>query len=157
MPRRFYKKRPNKQDPVYQSEEVAKLINYVMKDGKKSVTQNLVYSVLNTFAEKKLDPLAVLHKAIQNVAPTREVRPKRVGGASYLVPQETRSERRIFLAFNWIINAAISRSSKEYKSFDKKLFAEIMDAYHEQGEAVNKRRQVEKLAEANKAFAHFRW
>lgn len=157
MPRRPYKKRKIQSDPVYQSHEVAKLVNYLIKDGKKSTAYRLVYTVCESIKQNKLNPVEVLNKAISNVAPYAEVRPKRVGGASYLVPTETRPARRIFLAFNWIINAAQARSAKEWRSFEQKLLAELMDAYHGQGEAVNKKKQVEKLAEANKAFAHFKW
>lgn len=157
MPRRPYKKRNVKPDALYESYEVAKLITYVMKDGKKSVAEHIIYTLLETMKKNKLNPLEVLHKAIENASPQFEVKPKRVGGASYLVPIETRSTRKVYLAFNWIINAAHGRPSKEYRTFDKKLYAELMDAYQGQGEAINKRKQVEKLAEANKAFAHFKW
>ncbi|HLD27048.1 MAG TPA: 30S ribosomal protein S7 [Patescibacteria group bacterium] len=157
MPRRPYKKRNVKPDIIYSSYEVAKLITYVMKDGKKSVAEHIIYTIIETMKKNKLNPLEVIHKAIENTAPQFEVKPKRVGGASYLVPIETRSSRKIFLAFNWIIKAAYNRSSKEYRTFDKKLYAELMDAYQGQGEAINKRKQVEKLAEANRAFAHFKW
>jgi small subunit ribosomal protein S7 len=157
MPRGNYKKNIAKQDPIYSSLEVSKLINYVMEDGKKSVASKIVYEVLDMIAKEKQDPMSVLRRTIENVAPTHEVKPKRVGGASYLVPQETRSSRRVFLALNWIINAAKARSSKEYRSMAEKLHAEIMDAYKELGEAMNKKKNVEKLAEANKAFAHFKW
>lgn len=157
MPRRPYKKSNVIPDTLYKSYEVAKLITYVMRDGEKAVAENIIYRVLAEMKKNKLNPLEALHTIIQNTAPQFEVKPKRVGGASYLVPIETRQQRKIYLAFNWIINAALARSSKEYKTFDKKLYAELMDAYQEQGEAVNKRRQVEKLAEANKAFAHFKW
>lgn len=144
-------------DTLYKSDEVAKLITYVMRDGEKKVAESIIYRALAEMKKNKLNPLDALHKIIQNTAPQFEVKPKRVGGASYLVPIETRHQRKIYLAFNWIINAALARSSKEYKTFDKKLYAELMDAYQEQGEAVNKRKQVEKLAEANRAFAHFKW
>lgn len=117
----------------------------------------MVYAVLEEMKKNTLSPLEVLHTAINNTAPAYEVKPKRVGGASYLVPIETRSQRKIYLAFKWVIAAARARSSKEYRSFDKKLYAELMDAYKGQGEAVNKRKQVERLAETNKAFAHFKW
>lgn len=157
MPRGNYKKNIVKQDPIYSSLEVSKLINYIMEAGKKSVASKIVYEVLEKLAKEKQDPISILRRAIENVAPTHEVKPKRVGGASYLVPQETRSTRRIFLALNWIINAAKARSSKEYRSMAEKLYAEIMDAYKELGEAMNKKKNVEKLAEANKAFAHFKW
>ncbi len=124
---------------------------------KNQVAQKIVYETMIKITAEKLDAIDVLRRSIENVAPAHEVKAKRVGGASYLVPQETRSTRRIFLALNWIINAAKARSSKEYKSMSNKLYAEIMDAYKEAGEAVNKKKQVEKLAEANKAFAHFKW
>lgn len=158
MPRRSYKRLPVKEDPKFNSHQVAKLINYVMVDGKKSVARRMVYSCLDMIqAQENLNPVEVLSRAVENVAPAREVRPRRVGGASYLVPYETRNERKVFLALNWIVEAAKSRSNKQYKSFDKKLHDELMDAYQNQGEAISKRLQVEKLAEANKAFAHFSW
>jgi len=157
MPRRGYKRQFVKKDPLYSSLEVAKLITYVMRDGKKSVAEKHVYSALSMIKDEKNDPVNVLEVAINNVAPRKEVRPRRVGGASYLVPIDTRPQRKIFLALNWIVNAANSRSNKQYHSFDKKLFAELMDAYQNQGEAINKKLQVEKLADANKAFAHFTW
>jgi small subunit ribosomal protein S7 len=157
MPRRTYKKRKTGYDLIYKSKETAKLINYIMRDGKKSVAEKLIYSAFDTIKQQNLNPIEVLHRAIKNVAPLQEVKPRRVGGASYLVPSETSNERKLFLAFNWIIKAASARSNKEYHSFDQKLSAELIDAYQEEGEAVAKKRQVEKLAEANKAFAHFRW
>ena len=157
MPRRGYKKNTAADDAIYDSFEVAKLVNYVMRDGKKSVAQRQVYAALDTLKESKLDPLDVLKKAINNVAPAKEVRPRRVGGASYLVPIDTRPQRRLFLALNWIIEAARARSNKQFNTFGKKLHAELMDAYQNQGEAVSKRLQTEKTAAANKAFAHFNW
>ncbi len=157
MPRRGYKRQPVGLDPVHDSHEVAKLINYVMQDGKKSVAQKQVYAAFDAIKEAKLDPMEVLQKAISHVAPAKEVKPKRVGGASYLVPVDTRQQRKVFLALNWIITAAQARSNKQYKTFGQKLQAELLDAYNNQGEAVNKRLQVEKLAAANKAFAHFNW
>ncbi|MBP9797725.1 30S ribosomal protein S7 [Candidatus Woesebacteria bacterium] len=157
MPRRGYKRLPTAKDPVYNSYEVAKLINYTMQDGKKTVALRMVYGALEEIKNNKLEPLDVLHKAIYNVAPEKEVKPKRVGGASYLVPVDTRQERKVFLALNWIVQSAQSRSNKQFKTFSKKLSAELMDAYKNEGEAINKRQQVEKLAAANKAFAHFNW
>lgn len=157
MPRRGYKKNTTIDDPIYKSYEVAKLVNYVMVDGKKTVAQKQVHAALDAIKAKKLDPIDVLHRAVSNVAPAKEVRPRRVGGASYLVPVDTRQERKLFLALNWIVEAARSRSNKQFKTFGDKLHAELMDAYQNQGEAVNKRLQVEKLAAANKAFAHFSW
>lgn len=157
MPRRSYKKPTITKDPIYGSFEITKLINYIMKDGKKTVAERLVYSACKQLEEKNLDPVVVLSKAIENVAPSHEVKPKRVGGASYLVPTETRPSRKIFLAFNWIINSAGGLSNKEYHTFDKKLATQLLQAYEGEGAAVEKKRQVEKLAEQNKAFAHFRW
>ncbi len=157
MPRRSYKRVPTKKDAVYDSLEVSKLINYVMVDGKKTVATKLVYRALEAIKAEDLNPLEIVSQALSNVAPQFEVKPKRVGGASYLVPIETRAARKIFLAFNWIVDAANARSNKEFHSFDKKLAAELTSAARSEGEAFNKRKQVEKLAEQNKAFAHFKW
>lgn len=157
MPRRPYKKRPIKLDTVYQSADVAKLVSYIMHDGKKTVAQKQVYRALDLIKKDHPDPLSTLKQALSNVAPTHEVRPRRVGGASYLVPTETRQARKVFLGFNWIVQAAQARSNKEFHTFDKKLAAEIIAAAGDEGEAVAKKKQVEKLAEANKAFAHFKW
>lgn len=157
MPRRRYEKIVVKNDPLYHNFAVAKLINYVMIDGKKSIAKKIVYSVLERIKEKGDDPLAILEKAINNVAPKMEVRPRRLGGASYLVPIEVRKERQLFLALNWIIEAAKARPNRQYRTFIDKLFAELVEAANNQGGAVQKRLQVEKLAEANKAFAHLRW
>lgn len=157
MPRRQYKKRQIRPDSIYDSYETEKLVNYLMKDGKKNAAYKIIYGVYEDLEKKKMNPLEVLRKAIANVAPTHEVRPKRVGGASYLVPSETRQQRKLFLALKWILEAAGKRSNKEFKSMRAKLLAEITDAASGQGEAVSKKAQVEKLAEANKAFAHFRW
>lgn len=157
MPRRGYKRQLVKNDPLYNSFEVAKLIRYAMVDGKKSVAEKHVYSALEMIKSEKNDPVTVLEVAVNNVAPRKEVKPRRVGGASYLVPIDTRPQRKLFLALNWILNAANARSNKQYESFDKKLHAELMDAFQNQGEAVNKKLQVEKLADANKAFSHFSW
>ncbi len=157
MPRRPYKKNSVKQDPIYKSLETAKLINYIIKDGKKSVAKKIVYNVFDRLNKEKNDPLKVLNQAINNVAPTFEVKPRRLGGASYLVPIEVRRDRRLFLALNWIVEAANSRSNKEYKKFENKLYTELLEASKNQGNAVNKKIQTEKLAEANKAFAHLKW
>ena len=157
MPRRPYKKTTITQDPVYKSLEAAKLINYIMEDGKKNVAKKIVHSVFDRISRENNDPLKILHQAINNVAPTYEVKPRRLGGASYLVPVEVRRERRLFLALNWIIEAANSRSNKEYKKFANKLYTELLEASKNQGNAVNKKTQTERLAEANKAFAHLKW
>lgn len=157
MPRHPYKKRKSITDPIYRSQEVAKLINYVMLDGKKSVASGIVYSVMEEIKNKKMDPLQTLHQAIANVAPNFEVKPRRLGGASYLVPIEVRPTRKLFLALKWIVDAASTRSNKEYHSFDKKLTSELLDAAKNLGPAVAKKLQTEKLAQANKAFAHLKW
>lgn len=157
MPRGNYKKRIIKPDPVYQSYEVAKLINYVMRDGKKSVAKKIVYTVLEKIKNEGEDPLIILGKAIENVAPKMEVKPRRLGGASYLVPIEVRKERQLYLALNWIIEAAKSRPNKEYHTFVDKLYTELKEAAKNQGGAVQKKLQTEKIAESNKAFAHLRW
>lgn len=157
MPRRQYKKKIVKKDLLYNSFEVAKFINYLIVDGKKSKAEKIVYTVLERIKKEGKDPLAILGKAINNVAPKMEVRPRRLGGASYLVPIEVRKERQLFLSLNWIIEAAKARSSKEFRTFLDKLYHEIVDAANNQGRAVQKRAQVEKLAESNKAFAHLRW
>ncbi|MCS7093087.1 MAG: 30S ribosomal protein S7 [Patescibacteria group bacterium] len=157
MPRRYYKKIKVKPDKVYQSFEVAKLINYVMKDGKKSLAEKIVYRAFDEIKIRGKDPLQVLYQSIENTSPQMEVRPRRLGGASYLVPMEVRKERRLFLSLNWIIEAAKSRSNKEYHHFYEKLAAELLDAANNQGQAVNKKQQTEALAEKNKAFSHLRW
>ncbi len=157
MPRHGYKKRTIKADAIYNSHEVSKLINYIIMDGKKSVAQAIIYKTMEELKKENEDPLKVLHKAITNVAPTVEVKPRRLGGASYLVPTEVRKERRLYLALNWIIEAAKAKPNKEFRSFEAKLTSEIIDASKSQGASVNKRLQAEKLAEANKAFAHLKW
>jgi len=157
MPRHSYKKIKNKPDQLYKSLEVSKLINYLMIDGKKSVAEGIVYQVLEEIKKQGQEPLKILRQAIDNVSPLHEVKPRRLGGASYLVPIEVRRERKLFLALNWIIEAAKSRSNKEFHSFDKKLLTEILEAAKNQGNAVAKKLQTEKLAEANRAFAHLKW
>lgn len=157
MPRHQYKRRQPDADPVYNSYEVAKLINYLMLDGKKSVAQSIVYKTLENLQKEDNDALITLNKAIANVTPDREVRPRRLGGASYLVPTEVRSERRLHLALNWILEAARSRSNKEFHAFEEKLTSEIIEAAKNQGQAVAKKQQTEKLADQNKAFSHLKW
>jgi small subunit ribosomal protein S7 len=157
MPRRSYKKQSAKPDSIYNSLEVSKLINFIMIDGKKSIAEKIVYKVLERFSKEGKDPLQILRNAVQNVSPNHEVKPRRLGGASYLVPTEVRPSRRLYLGLNWIINAAKTKSNKEFKSFENKLYAEIKDAIANQGTAITKKQQTEKLAEANKAFAHLKW
>ena len=157
MPRHQYKRRAVKIDPVFDSYEIAKFINYIMVDGKKSVAQRVMYDVMEQLKSEENDSMVTLNKAINNVTPDREVRPRRLGGASYLVPTDVRKERKLHLALNWIIEAAEARSNKEFSSFAQKLVAEIIEASKNQGQAVAKKQQAEKLADQNKAFAHLKW
>ncbi|MCS6956646.1 MAG: 30S ribosomal protein S7 [Patescibacteria group bacterium] len=157
MPRHRYKKIKIKPDKVYNSFEVAKLINYVMKDGKKKVAEKIVYQSFEEIKKQGKDPMKIFYQAIENTSPQMEVRPRRLGGASYLVPIEVRKERKLFLSLNWIIEAASARSNKEYHNFYKKLSAELIDAANNQGQAVAKKQQTEALAEKNKAFSHLKW
>jgi len=145
-------------DPIYNSRLITRFINNVMRDGKKSIAQNLVYKALEQIKEtSKQDPIAVFEKAIQNVSPKMEVRPRRVGGASYQVPIEVRGDRKEALAIRWILAAASSRSNKEYHTFDQKLARELLDASSGTGAAIKKKDDVQKVAASNRAFAHFRW
>ncbi len=158
MPRHPYKKRTVSNDSVHDSYEVAKFINYIMVDGKKSVARSIMYEIMDELGKKQKDEsMKVLHKAIANVSPAVEVKPRRLGGASYLVPTEVRKERKLYLAINWIIEAAKSKPNKEFRSFKNKLLSEILEASNNQGAAVAKKAQGEKVAEANKAFAHLKW
>ncbi len=151
------KKRTILSEPLFDNKLLARFINRAMRDGKKSVAQRMVYTALDKIKEKNLDPLEVFQAAVQNVGPRFEVRSRRVGGASYQVPVEVRGERRISLAIRWIIAAANNRSSSQYHTFADKLFAELMDAYNNLGEAIKKRDLMQRNAEANRAFSHFRW
>lgn len=144
-------------DRVYSNKKIAKLINYLMIDGKKTIAENLVYSAFNLISGKQADPIAAFEKAIDNVGPKQEVRAKRVGGANYQIPAEVRPERRVALAMRWIVDAARNRSNKDYKVFEEKLAAEILDASNELGEAIKKRDSVLRMAQANRAFGHFKW
>lgn len=145
-------------DPIYGSRLVARFINKIIKDGKKTIAQNLVYSALEQIKqETKQEPIAVFEKAVSNVCPKLEVRPRRVGGASYQVPVEVRGDRKEALAIRWIIEGAKSKSNKEFHSFDQKLAKELIDASQETGVAIKKRDDMQKVANANRAFAHFRW
>ncbi|OGM26028.1 30S ribosomal protein S7 [Candidatus Woesebacteria bacterium RIFCSPHIGHO2_02_FULL_38_9] len=145
-------------DPIYSSLLVAKLINRAMKDGKKSVIQKEVYKAFDIISrESKEDPVKIFDKALENIKPTMEVRPRRVGGAAYQVPISVRGPRRESLGIRWLIATARARSNSEYHTFAEKLAAEILAAAKSEGGAVKKRLEVEKIAEANRAFAHFRW
>lgn len=152
------KKRILPPDPIYQSRLVTQLINRVMQRGKKTVAQNHVYQAFEQIKEKTgKNPLEIFQKALENVKPSMEVRPRRVGGASYQVPMPVRGDRRESLAIRWLLQAAQARPNKEYHTFDKKLVAELLAAYENEGGAVRKKEETHKIAEANKAFAHFRW
>lgn len=144
-------------DPMYGNRMVARFINRVMRSGKKRVAEGVVYGALNTIKEKGEDPVKVFELAVNNVGPKMEVKSRRVGGASYQVPAEVRGDRRIALAMRWIVQFANKRSSREYKGFAGKLADELMDAAKNQGEAIKKRDTVHRMAEANRAFAHFKW
>ena len=151
-------KRPLEPDAIYNSRLVTRFINRVMMDGKKTVAQRQVYAALDK-VEKDTgkSALSVFETALANVAPKMEVRPRRVGGASYQVPVEVRGARREALAIRWLITAANARSNKEYKTFGNKLAAELLDASNNAGSAIKRREDVQRMADANKAFAHFRW
>lgn len=159
MPRRGQAKiKPIAPDPIYKNKLVTKLINRAMKDGKKSVAQKEVYKAFEKIEEKsKGDPLIIFNKAIENIRPSMEVRPRRVGGAAYQVPVPVRGRRKESLAIRWLIGAARKRANSEHKTFADKLSAEILEAAKGEGGAVKKREEVERMAEANRAFAHFRW
>lgn len=157
MPRRrVVSKRVILPDPKFGDETVAKFINTVMTSGKKSVAERIVYGALNRVAEKnkEVDLLSLFTKALDNVRPVVEVKSRRVGGSTYQVPVEVRPIRRTALAMRWLVDAARKRSEK---SMGLRLAGEILDAYENKGTAIKKREDVHRMAEANKAFSHFRW
>ena len=146
-------KRKIEGDMKYNDVNIAKFINYIMEDGKKTVSQKIVYGAFEIIKqETKQDPRHVFNKAMKKVAPLIEVRGKRVGGSNYQVPYQVRGERRFNLGSKWIIEAAKARKGK---SMDKRLAVEILEASNGEGTAVKKRENVHRMAEANKAFAHF--
>lgn len=144
-------------DPIYGSTLLTKFINNVMEDGKKTVAQQNVYKAFDILKEKGMDPLATFEKALDTIAPKQEVKAKRVGGAAYQVPQEVRGVRKISLSIRWLLEATRKKPNSEFKTFSQKLAAEIIAAVNNEGEAVRKRDNVHKMADANKAFAHFRF
>jgi small subunit ribosomal protein S7 len=156
MPRRrVVAKREILPDPLYNSQLVTKFINSVMKEGKKSTAEGILYGALNRVAEKTQDdPMKAFKKAIENVKPALEVKSRRVGGSTYQVPVEVRPNRRTSLAIRWIIEYASQRGEKTMR---EKLAAEFLDASNLRGGAVKKKDDTHKMAEANKAFAHYRW
>jgi small subunit ribosomal protein S7 len=145
-----------KPDPVYNNKLVSKFINCLMLNGKKSTAQKIFYDAMDLISEKvkDVDALEVFEKAVNNVKPMIEVRSKRVGGASYQVPMQVNAKRQQSLAFRWILD---SSRSKKGKPMCQRLAAELLDAYNEQGGAMTTRENVHRMAEANKAFAHFAW
>ncbi|GAB0148692.1 30S ribosomal protein S7 [Marichromatium gracile] len=142
-------------DPKHGSELLTKFINMMMEDGKKSVAERIIYNALDQIAEKKgAEPIELLEQAMENVRPAVEVKSRRVGGATYQVPVEVRPTRRNSLAMRWLIDAARKRSEK---SMAQRLAGELMDAAESRGSAVKKKEDTHRMAEANKAFSHYRW
>jgi small subunit ribosomal protein S7 len=156
MPRRrVIARRAILPEPKYGDETVAKFINIVMKNGKKSVAERIVYGALDRVSEKaKGEALEIFGKALENVRPVVEVKSRRVGGSTYQVPVEVRPARRTTLAMRWLVESARKRGEK---SMGMRLAGEILDAYEKKGVAIKKREEVHRMAEANKAFSHFRW
>ena len=148
-----FKQKEIKPDLVYDSIMVSKFINQVMKKGKKTIAQKVVYKALEIVKkETKEKPLAVFEKALENAAPLVEVKSRRIGGATYQVPKEVKGKRRLSLAMRWIIDAA---KAKKGKPMEEKLAREIVQAFKDEGEAIRKKVNLHKMAEANRAFAHF--
>jgi small subunit ribosomal protein S7 len=142
-------------DPKYASRLVAKFVNIMMAKGKKNVAERILYNALDAIQQRaKQDPLKLFKQAVDNVKPSIEVKSRRVGGSTYQVPVEVRPERRTSLSMRWIIGSARNRSEK---SMEEKLAAELLDAANNRGTAVKKREDTHRMAEANKAFAHYRW
>ena len=141
-------------DPKHGSQLIARFINMVMKSGKKSVAESIVYGALEQLGQKHAEPVVLVEKALNNVAPAGEVKSRRVGGATYQVPVEVRSSRRMALAMRWVIEAARKRGEN---SMPRKLAAELLEAAENRGGAVKKREETHRMAEANKAFSHYRW
>ena len=141
-------------DPKHGSQVIARFINMVMQSGKKSVAEQIVYGALDAIGEKHAEPVALVEKALSNVSPAVEVKSRRVGGATYQVPVEVRSTRRTALAMRWLIDAARKRGEN---TMPRKLAAELLEASENRGGAVKKREETHRMAEANKAFSHYRW
>jgi len=141
-------------DPKHGSETIARFINMVMQSGKKSVAEKIVYGAMDTISEKNPNALELVEKALGNVSPSVEVKSRRVGGATYQVPVEVRAERAQALAIRWLITAARARSET---TMSARLSGELMDASQNRGNAVKKREDTHRMAEANRAFSHYRW
>ncbi len=146
-------------DPIYGNRQIMRLVNRVMQDGKKQIAFKEVYQALKIVKQKtKTDePVEVFHQALENIKPNLEVRSRRVGGAAYQVPMPVKGDRREALAIRWLIFAARKRPNKEYHSFSEKLAAEMIDASKNEGGAIQKKQETQRMADANKAFSHFRW
>ncbi len=156
MPRRSgVPKRDVLPDPMYNSKVITKLINQVMLDGKKGIAQSIVYEAFDIIKEKTgAEPLDTFTKALENIMPVLEVKARRVGGSTYQVPMEIRAERRQTLGIRWMVSFSRNRSEKTMK---EKLAGEIMDAFSNGGASVKRKEEMHRMAEANKAFAHYRW
>ena len=155
MRRRSITKREMTPDVKYNSELVARLINTIMRNGKKSVAQKIVYSAFDVIkAKKDMDPLEVFLQAVENIKPKLEVKSRRVGGATYQVPIDVPAERQVALAMRWI---ATYSQAKKGRSMTESLSSELLDAFENQGASVKKKEDTYKMAQANKAFAHYRW
>ncbi len=141
-------------DPKHGSQVIARFINMVMQSGKKSVAEKIVYGALDHIGEKHAEPVSLVEKALNNVAPAVEVKSRRVGGATYQVPVEVRSSRRTALAMRWVIEAARKRGEN---TMPRKLAAELLEASENRGGAIKKREETHRMADANKAFSHYRW
>ena len=153
--RRIISKRKIKSDPIYKDKVISKLINQVMVDGKKSISEKIVYGAFDLVSKKTdKEPIDFFHEALNNVKPSLEVRSRRVGGATYQVPMEVRPKRAQTLAMKWIADCAVKRNEKTMR---ERVAGEIFDAYNNKGKAVKKREETHKMAEANRAFSHFRW
>ncbi len=149
------KKREVLPDPKFNNLVIAKFVNAIMESGKKSVAEKIVYGAFERIVEKtKQDPVAFFMEVLDKVKPSVEVKSRRVGGATYQVPVEVRPARAVRVAMRWLIDAAANRNDK---TMDAKLASELLDAHNERGAAIKKREDTHKMAEANKAFAHFRW
>ena len=156
MPRKGHvPKREVMPDPMYNDVVITKLINNIMLDGKKGIAQNIVYDALEFVGEQtNEDPLEVFYKALNNVMPVLEVKARRIGGATYQVPMEVRAERRETLGLRWLVKYSRARGEK---TMTERLAKELLDAANETGASVKRREEMHKMAEANKAFAHYRW
>ena len=142
-------------DPLYNSQLLTKFVNVLMKDGKKSTAEHTLYQALETIQERtEDDPMKVFKRAIENVKPAVEVKSRRVGGSTYQVPSEVRPNRRLALSFRWLLDSARRRGEKTMKL---RLAGELMDAAENRGSAIKKKEDTHRMAEANKAFAHYRW